>query len=326
MTGTAAALLAMSAAHAADMPAYRPPVVIPPPPPAPDCCEGWYLRGDIGMTNQQVKSIDNALFATSSGLTFLDQPGFSSGILAGLGLGYQFNNWFRADLTGEYRGKADFHALDRYGSGAAPTGGTNEYTGTKSEWLFLMNAYLDLGTWWCITPFIGAGIGTSRNTIDHFRDVNVPNLGVAYGGSASQWEFAWALHAGLSYKVTNSFTVEVAYRYLNLGDAQSGDLITYLGTNSVNNPMIFKDITSHDFKVGLRFACCEFDTYRPQTQVLYTPPPPQVYAPPAPVAAPPAQVYAPPAQVYAPPPTYTPPPPAYPQQQTYPQPPLMRKG
>ena len=41
---------------------------------------------------------------------------------------------------------------------------------TKTEWLFLTNAYIDLGTWWCVTPFIGAGIGASRNTISNFMD------------------------------------------------------------------------------------------------------------------------------------------------------------
>ena len=79
----------------------------------------------------------------------------------------RFNDWFRVDVTGEYRGKTAFRGLDIY------PGGTNDYYGTKSEWLFLANAYIDLGTWWCITPFVGAGIGYSRNTMDNFRDVNV---------------------------------------------------------------------------------------------------------------------------------------------------------
>ena len=42
---------------------------------------------------------------------------------------------------------------------------TNDYTFTKKEWLFLANAYLDLGTWWCITPFIGAGVGFTNLTL-----------------------------------------------------------------------------------------------------------------------------------------------------------------
>ena len=41
------------------------------------------------------------------------------------------------------------------------------YNGSKSEWTFLLNGYVDLGTWSHITPFIGAGVGTSRNTISN---------------------------------------------------------------------------------------------------------------------------------------------------------------
>ena len=48
--------------------------------------------------------------------------------------------------------------------------------------------------------------------------------GLAFGDNASKWNFAWALHAGLAYKVTPNFTVELAYRYLDLGDGMTGDL------------------------------------------------------------------------------------------------------
>ena len=39
---------------------------------------------------------------------------------------------------------------------------TDTYHATKTEWVVLANAYVDLGTWWCITPFIGAGVGGAR--------------------------------------------------------------------------------------------------------------------------------------------------------------------
>ena len=49
----------------------------------------------------------------------------------------------------------------------------NNYSGSKSEWVVMANAYVDLGTWWCITPFIGAGVGGSYNKISGFRDDGV---------------------------------------------------------------------------------------------------------------------------------------------------------
>lgn len=237
-----------SAASAADLPGL-PPIKLPV---VEEFASGWYLRGDIGMTNQKVKEIHNVLFPST--LVWLDRGGFDSGMLWGVGIGYQFNHWFRADVTGEYRGKVAFKALDVVPNPDSPTGlQTNEYTASKSEWTFMLNAYVDLGTWYCITPFVGAGVGFSYNKIDHFRDVAVPVAGVAFADSAAQWNFAWALHAGVAYKVNPNFTVELAYRYISLGDAMSGDLTTYTGTNMVNNPMHFKGITSHDLKLGVRW-------------------------------------------------------------------------
>lgn len=245
----AASLLGGSSALAADMPApyYEPlPEVV---------VGGWYLRGYIGMTNQSVDKIDNVLFAAPAVFQFLDSGGFDSSPLFGAGVGYRFNDWIRADVTGEYRGKAAFRALDRYDiTGDGIWDGTNDYSASKSEWLFLVNAYVDLGTWYGITPYVGAGLGTSRNTISHFQDVNVPNNAVAYAGESSKWDFAWALHAGVGYEVTPAFTVDLAYRYVSLGDAQTGDLIGYDGSNAIYNPMYFKDIISHDVYLGVRYA------------------------------------------------------------------------
>lgn len=216
---------------------------------------GWYLRGDIGMTNQQFRGLNHTSFATAPGFTWLDKGGFDSGPMFGVGIGYQWNSWLRFDLTGEYRGRVGFAALDRYTGGA--TFFTNDYRGTKSEWVFLANAYADLGTWYGITPFIGAGIGFANIRIDHFRDTNVIAGGGGWAPEGSKTNLAWALHAGLAYQVTPRFTVELAYRLLWLGNAQTGTLVNLDPTvpcATTCDQMHFRDIYSHDLKLGMRWA------------------------------------------------------------------------
>jgi opacity protein-like surface antigen len=269
MAGFAAATISVPAI-AADMaaPVYKAaPMVVQ--------TGGWYLRGDIGMTNQHVGELTSPAYTPD--VTVL-QKDVSSGMLAGLGIGYQFNNWFRADITGEYRGGTTFRGLDTY------TFASNDYYGTKSEWLFLANAYVDLGTWWCFTPFVGAGIGYSRNTIDNWRDVNNQTGATAYSPSTSQWEFAWALHAGIAYKVTPNFTAEFAYRYTNLGDFATGDMIGFNGVNAVYNPINLNNVTSHDFKLALRWNLSPVESVAPIAMPAYAPAP--AYNPPAPVYSP----------------------------------------
>ena len=59
--------------------------------------------------------------------------------------------------------------------------------------------------------------------------------------------------AGLGYQISPNQTIEVAYRYLDLGKAQSGDLIAFDGTNNINNPMQFNHLTSQDVKFSIRY-------------------------------------------------------------------------
>jgi opacity protein-like surface antigen len=236
---------------------------MPQMPPTPHIGGGWYLRGDIGFSNQHVGSLFNISYEDADTVTNIDK-GFDAAPFMGLGFGYQYSDHFRVDFTGEYRGGASFHGLDLYtDADATPTAGTDDYTGTKSEWTFLANAYWDIGDYRGFKPFIGAGIGASYNTISNFRDVNVPAAGLAYGATASQLNLAWALYAGVGYQVTPNLTIEAAYRYLNLGNAHSGDLVTYLGENDVYNPMEFHHLTSHDFKIGFRYAFDQPSYYPP---------------------------------------------------------------
>jgi opacity protein-like surface antigen len=245
-----AGILAVAAAtttRAADLP-FPPPEMAPPP---VEFGGGWYLRGDIGFSNQNVDRLSNVI---GDGTTDTIQKGFDGAPFGGVGVGYKFNEWLRADVTGEYRARSNFHGFERYVDPTLPTGfGTDEYTASKSEWVGMVNAYLDLGTWHGFTPFIGAGVGFAHNTIHDFRDTNVVTAGVAFGRESSHTNFAWAVHAGVAYAVSPNFSLEFAYRYLNLGDAQSGDLITYPGISTVYNPMRFHDLDSHDFKVGFRW-------------------------------------------------------------------------
>jgi opacity protein-like surface antigen len=268
--------LMSTAAFAADLPIAAPPMYSPPP---PADFGGWYLRGDIGMSNQNVSSVKLDNPAAYQGLTSYNQTtNFDSAGTYQIGVGYQFNNWFRADVTGQYRGSANFKGTDliTYPWGGGLASGADNYGGSKSEWLFLANAYADLGTWWCVTPFIGAGVGTARVQISNFTDTGITNanftgLGApvvsgppvasfASAGTGTEWNFAWALHAGLAYHISPSATLELAYHYINLGNGVTGLAQAFDGSSG-GHPFNFHDITSNDVTVGVRWD-------------LDTPPPP----------------------------------------------------
>jgi opacity protein-like surface antigen len=264
LVAAGAASLLSSVAFAADMPSIMP----PPPqqyyaPPAQDF-GGWYLRGDIGMTNTSGNLFsENFDLPSTLSVQHLGQ-GFTGGMSYGVGVGYQFNNWFRADITGEYRSKVSFGGTDfAQIAGLGPI--SDVYSGDVSSWVGLVNAYADLGTWWCLTPFVGAGVGVARNTTTGLEDLGtIPSPGVGsvnsasfFANGASKTSLAWALYAGVAYKVTNNFTIELAYRYLNLGSAVTGTGSSFDGTNAGAPPFQFNNLTSQDVKIGVRWTCCD---------------------------------------------------------------------
>lgn len=242
---------------------------IPDMPPPHEFGGNWYLRGHIGMAAQHFAGLDHPDFATATAFEWLDRGHFAAVPIFGLGIGWRHSDHLRFDLTGEYRGKSDFSALDRFDNAGTPN--TNSYTGKKSELTVLANAYWDLGTWHNITPYIGAGIGASYNSIYDFTDINAIAGGGGWAPTGHKISLAWAVHAGASMKVSENLDLELGYSFTHLGDAQTGAFQNFdptVGCAAVPGtcvPMNFRGIYSHDVKVGLRWA---FD----QHQNSYYPP------------------------------------------------------
>ena len=152
LVAAGAASLLSSAAFAADM------AIAPPPMPyaAPVAdFGGWYLRGDIGFSNQSVKYARRSGSELPCGaVSGQIGTGFDSARLFDVGVGYQFNNWFSADVTGQYRGSANFTGSISFTDAgrAGSVVGRRSTTRASPKLVFLANAYVDLGTWWCVTP------------------------------------------------------------------------------------------------------------------------------------------------------------------------------
>ncbi|MBX9908385.1 MAG: outer membrane beta-barrel protein [Beijerinckiaceae bacterium] len=285
----AMAVSASALANAADYP-YAPPP--PPPPHEPlglkgSIGSGWYLRGDVGVSAVTVGKYDQRE-ARQANATFFGKEERSSAFFGGAGVGYRFNNWFRVDGTFEYRGGSTVgvsDSIDFTNSFGRPGRLTNTYKGNLTSMVALFNAYVDLGTWNCLTPYIGAGIGYASNTISGLTDQGInypdptgafssviqPTLGTASKGDKSG--VAWALMAGVGYEVNKNLTLEVGYRYLNLGDAQSGPIRNAF-RNETYGPLKAKEIDSHDIKIGMRWNFGEPECCGPvERPVAYAPAP-----------------------------------------------------
>lgn len=248
-------------ASAADLP------IVEEPMPAPVVESGWYLRGDIGVSVDKEMDLSQADVTAANG-SFIAQSA-DTHAFAGVGIGYSFNRWARADLTAEFRTSMDFKAVDEFsfdcdaagltGFGSCGGGGVirrnNVWMGAVDSYVFLLNGYVDFGVaFYGISPFVGAGVGFARHRIHSVTDFDPSDLGGGgYAAENSDYEFAWALHAGLAYDVNERLTLEIAYRYLDMGDIQTGGLCVLPSCNATLQPLQVTDMTSHDIKMGMRW-------------------------------------------------------------------------
>jgi opacity protein-like surface antigen len=257
-----AALMAIPAARAADMP-------LSPPAPEP-CCSSWYLRGFVGVGMNGAYDLD----VTNLNGSFFASKSIGDSSFIGGGLGYDWNNWLRFDGTVEYRAKSRISALAVSQPAVPGPVAVDQYEGNLQSWVLLANAYVDLGTWNCLTPFVGAGIGGAYNMVSDFTDVTPDVSAFGATGSAfglgrgtNNWDLAWALYAGLTYNVSKAFKVDLTYRYLNFGSAK--ETVDCFGATGCN-AFTFKDLHSNDIMLSLRWTCCDVE----QPRYVYSPPPP----------------------------------------------------
>jgi opacity protein-like surface antigen len=238
----------------------------PVPIPEPIAARAYYLRAFIGITNQEIDTFTNEVIANGP-FTIIDHD-FDSSPFIGFGIGVNYSDRFRFDLTGEYRGRSDFDGLDSFSNCALGSGVcTNEYTGNKSEWVFLANAYWDIATFRGITPYVGAGIGTAAVSLNNFRDVNQIAGAIHWAEDNTEWNLAWALHAGLSYDIAPDLMLDIGYRFTYLGDGETGTFQTFV-PQPPGGPLTLKDIVSHDIFVGLRWSFGHDDCCAPEAMPI----------------------------------------------------------
>ena len=135
-----------------------------------------------------------------------------------------------------------------------------------------------------IAPYLGAGVGVTRNTFSGLTDqgfnyITAPGgavTGFPTGGFApshSNTSLAWALMAGLGYNINSNLKLELGYRYLNLGVFKSGQLQCFQAGGGIGCPAFnlqTQRLGSHEVRLGMRWLLND----AAPTPVHYEAPPP----------------------------------------------------
>lgn len=195
----------VSKGNAADLgPLYPTPAAYAEPDGQLEFGTGWYLRGDAAFEPKE-QGVANA--------TALDFQHHDWDYAVGGGIGYKFNSFLRADMTGEY--VAPVWAQGTY---LANNGSTVTARASLQRYDAMANLYIDLGTWYGLTPYIGGGAGFG--VFDPTFTVNTTAGGattVVRTRPSNDTQFAWAAMAGVSYQIDQNAAIDIGYRHLELG-------------------------------------------------------------------------------------------------------------
>ncbi len=234
-----------------------------------------YFRGDVGYSwsrspeaSWPVSTIDQTTAPTT--YTYIgdsvSDTSLSNVWFGGVGLGCSSGSrGIRGELMLNQSGSRNFQGTpqDFTITQAGPT--TNTYvdpihTSIKSTTL-MFNGYKDLGSFGGITPYVGAGVGVAYNKMGDVSFTGNPFLTNTIEGG-SRLSLAWSLMAGVGYQISDRAILDLGYRYMDYGKAESGRIDS---AGAINPAVKINDFAAHEFKVGLRyhFGASDSTSYQP---------------------------------------------------------------
>lgn len=235
---------------------------------------GWYLRGDVGVVLKSKTTGDYSFYNQFEGVEGVDdifqydRLETKSAASFGAGVGYRFTDMFRADVTLDHF-KADVRGSTSCISYVTASKGLGFYNdcgfddrSEVSVWTAMANAYVDIGHFGIVTPYIGAGLGGARVKYDEVKSTEVCGSDPACTGidptfdhpGESSWRFAAALMAGATIDLTSRLKLDAGYRYTRIAN---GD---YFGYDSADRSFGAKGVQArddgfdiHTIRAGLRY-------------------------------------------------------------------------
>lgn len=183
--------------------------LLPPPEPSHAGMSCLYARLNGGGTfYNRIEVTQNILdppngsgFGPGNQANALNEDLTDAGFIEG-GLGCQVNDLLRVEVTGGYHFKSSL------------TDGYDTLSADYDNGTVFANAYWDLTNYAGLTPYIGGGIGMAINSLS-----NVSNPVDA--ADSTNTSFAWNVAAGMSYDISNTWTVDLAWRYTSFGELVS---------------------------------------------------------------------------------------------------------
>ncbi len=256
----AVAALAATAsfANAADIietPIYETPEVVT------KAAGGWYLRGDAGWAHMKSEGV--TYYQGTSLTGSFEEHDLGTTWMLGGGIGYEVNDYFRVDVTGNYYMDAEFNGSSATGAacnGQTILGEICDFEDDSSVHVstLMANGYIDLGNFSGWTPYVGAGIGGAHvkwGTLINDETCVLNCVGYVEQDTTHEgvdgWRFAWAAHAGVSYDLTHNLKLDAGYSYTSV---EGGQMFNWDAVGGTGPQGFDGDLSIHTVRAGLRYT------------------------------------------------------------------------
>ncbi|MCS1272922.1 outer membrane beta-barrel protein [Escherichia coli] len=216
---------------------------------------GFYITGKAGAS---VITQDNQRFSQDFGdVVYKYKGGDKSDTVfgAGLAVGYDFYQHYNVPVRTEVEFYGRGNAESKYRLSYWESVGGAEFDDAQNKLsvnTLMLNAYYDFRNSSAFTPWISAGLGYARvhHKTSYIYTDNSPAGSEVYSASASKYEnnLAWSLGVGVKYDVTQDFSLDLSYRYLDAGDST----LTYKDEDGAKYKSSV-DVRSNEFMLGATY-------------------------------------------------------------------------
>lgn len=160
--------------------------------------KGWFVKPFMGISSLSDQS---GTASNSNGLDGDIDVATDSGLAAGLGVGYRYNERLSVELYWEYRRNDSDSTI----------GATGEVlSGNYASNLFYLNGYYDLYRQEDWSVYAGAGIGWTQEI-----DIDLERNGIeqSYSGDG---DISWQVMLGTDYQLSQNWALNAEVRYSSM--------------------------------------------------------------------------------------------------------------
>lgn len=237
--------------------------------------EGVYARLNLGASySRDTVFADKNCDSTNPPSLFGCQDGpdgrpigargdFGSSMLIEAGVGYDLDP-LRLEATVGWRPRFAFSGQANFLNVPLDS---QPVSGDVDSKTVMVGAYLDLASLAgksdaLLRPFLGAAVGIARNSADSmlYRFPTISQDATTLTPSGTWTGFTWALTAGISIPLPQSLTLEIGYRYQDLGTVRTDTGNATIVRPTLAEPLVLRfapteaPLRAHDLFAGVRYA------------------------------------------------------------------------